>query len=85
MAWEYVCGVFNVSILSTPFMYVGSKKTIIMVVIMLILEWVTRRKEHSLQYNKNNPSWVAWICSLVMVLIILEFGGNSQSFIYFQF
>jgi len=41
MAWEYVCGVFNVSILSAPFMYVGSKKTIIMVVIMLILEWVT--------------------------------------------
>ena len=84
-AWEYVCGIFNDSLLSMPFLYVGTKKTLLMVVSMLVLEWISRRKEHSLQYNNNVPSWMAWICSLVIVLIILEYGGNSQSFIYFQF
>ena len=85
LAWEYLCRIFNVSILSIPFMYVGTKKTVLMISIMLILEWVTRRKEHSLQYNPNTPSWLAWICSMALVLVMLEFAGNSQSFIYFQF
>jgi D-alanyl-lipoteichoic acid acyltransferase DltB (MBOAT superfamily) len=85
MAWEYICGVFDVSVISLPFMYVGTKKTLLMVAIMLIMEWVSRRRDHALQYNKSIPLWLTWICSLAIVLIILEFGGNSQSFIYFQF
>ena len=84
-AWEYFCGMCNESLLSKPFLYVGTKRTMLLVAVMLVVEWITRRKEHALQYGTKIPSWLAWICSAVIVLIILEFGGNSQSFIYFQF
>ena len=84
-AWEYICGIVNVSLFKFPFMYVGTKKSLLLVAIMLSLEWLTRRKEHALQYNPNTPSWLAWICSMALVLVLLEFACNNQSFIYFQF
>ena len=84
-AWEYVCGICDKSLFSMPFMYVGMKKSLLMVILLLVLEWIKRSKEHPLQYNKIIPSWLSWIFSMAIVLIILEFGGNSQSFIYFQF
>jgi D-alanyl-lipoteichoic acid acyltransferase DltB (MBOAT superfamily) len=84
-AWEYVCGMCNASIISMPMMYVGTKKSLMLATVMLVLEWLTRRKEHALQYNRRFPSWAAWIFSMLMILLMLEYTGNSQSFIYFQF
>ena len=84
-AWQYVCGMVDGSLFSLPFMYVGTKKALLMVVVMLLMEWITRKKEHALQYSNRLPSWVPWIGSFAVVLLILEFGGHSQSFIYFQF
>jgi D-alanyl-lipoteichoic acid acyltransferase DltB (MBOAT superfamily) len=84
-AWNIICSIFNTSLFEMPFMYVGTKKRLLLVAIMLVLEWISRKKEHVLQYNSNMPSWLAWICSLAIALIMLEFTGNSQSFIYFQF
>lgn len=84
-ACQFVCGVFSSSLFSLPFVFVGTKKTVLMLALMLIVEWFTRTKEHALQYSKSIPSWLTWLSSFVMVLLILEFGGHSQSFIYFQF
>lgn len=84
-AWEYFCGMCNTSLFSKPFLYVGTKRTMLLIAVMIVIEWITRRKEHALQYGPKIPSWLAWIFSAVIVLIILEYGGNSQSFIYFQF
>ena len=83
-AWEYVCGMCNASIINMPMMYVGTKKSLMLATVMLVLEWLTRRKEHALQYSRRFPSWAAWIFSMLMVLLMLEYAGNSQSFIYFQ-
>lgn len=84
-AWEYVGGICNASLFSAPFLYVGTKKTLLLMALLLIVEWFTRKKEHALQYGAKMPSWLTWTCSMLMVLIMLEFAGNSQSFIYFQF
>ena len=84
-AWEYFCGMCNTSLFSKPFLYAGTKKTMLLVLVIMVIEWITRRKEHALQYDTKFPSWLAWIFSAAIVLIILEYGGNSQSFIYFQF
>ena len=84
-AWEYFCGMCNTSLFSKPFLYVGTKRTMLLIAVMIVIAWITRRQEHALQYGPKIPSWLAWIFSAVIVLIILEYGGNSQSFIYFQF
>ena len=84
-AWQYLCGIVDGSLFSLPFMYVGTKKALLMVAVMSLMEWITRSKEHALQYSNKLPSWVPWLGSFAIVLLILEFGGHSQSFIYFQF
>ena len=84
-AWEFVSRMCDKSLFEIPFLFVGTKKALFFVVIMLVLEWFTRGKGHVLQYGPKMPSWLAWICSMAVVLIMLEFAGNSQSFIYFQF
>ena len=84
-AWGYLGGLFSSSLFSVPFLFVGTKKTLLMVAVMLVLEWFTRSKEHALQFDKTTKPWLAWVFSLAVVLMILEFSTVSQSFIYFQF
>ena len=84
-AWGYLDRLFSSSLFSMPFLFVGTKKTLLMVAVMLVIEWLTRRKEHPLQFNKTTKPWLAWAFSLAVVLVILEFSTASQSFIYFQF
>ena len=84
-AWRIYDGIFSGSLFEMPFMYVGTKKALLFVAFMFVLEWITRKRDHALQYGKNIPSWLAWVFSMALMLIVLEFAGNSQSFIYFQF
>jgi len=73
------------SLFTMPFLYVGTKRNILFAFIMLLVEWINRRKEHGLQYSEKLPSWLQGVISVSLVLIMLEFASNSQSFIYFQF
>lgn len=84
-AWVYLCGLCDRSLFSMPFIYVSTKRNLLFVFVMLLIEWLTRKKEHALQYGKRIPSWLAIIISLSFILAMLEFATNSQSFIYFQF
>ena len=84
-AWGYVCGMVDPSLFTTPLLLVGTKKSLLLVLLMLVLEWVARDKEHVLQYPFRMPSWMSWTMTLSMVLVIMEFAANGQSFIYFQF
>jgi D-alanyl-lipoteichoic acid acyltransferase DltB (MBOAT superfamily) len=76
---------FNTSLFSMPFLYVGTKKAAMFIVVMLSIEWFTRTKEHGLQYGFKVPTWVKPLISFALVIILLEFSAASKSFIYFQF
>lgn len=84
-AWEYVRGIFHCSVFAMPFLYVGTKKSLLFLFVMLFVEWIGRQKEHPMQYDKAFPEWLKVVISLLIVAAILEFANNSQSFIYFQF
>ena len=77
--------IFSDSLFEPPFMYIGTVKTLLLAALMLALEWFARGRDHALQYGKNTPPWLVWVCSLALVLMMLEFAAESQSFIYFQF
>ena len=83
-AWEYLGTMMDNSLISVPFLYVGTKKAVLFAVVMLLIEWLSRRKEHCFQLEFV-PMWVRVACCYLLVLTILEFGAQSQSFIYFQF
>ena len=83
-AWEVILGIMNSSLFAAPMMMVGLKKTMFVIFIMLLVEWMNRSKEHGLSIG-NLPVWLRIASCYVLILMVLELGGNSQSFIYFQF
>ncbi len=84
-AWGYLCGVFNPSLFTVPFLFVGTRKCVLLVLLMLALEWLTRNKEHALQYSASLSLWLVWLFDALVVLAVLQFGSDGHLFIYFQF
>jgi len=75
-----------------PCLPVSGKKAILYIVILLIIEWIQREKEHSLQLmpgvlasQPRNKSLLRWGTYLLISLIVLLFAGTQAEFIYFQF
>jgi len=57
----------------------------IFVMIMLVVEWLQRDKEHGLELSHMKP-WVKWVVCFLMAIMIYCFTDNKiGSFIYFQF
>jgi len=84
-AWEYIMSIFDSSLLTMPFLYVGTKKALFFALLMLLVEWFFRKKDFALQLSSSCHDWVPFIVCYSLIIIIMEFGANSQSFIYFQF
>ena len=83
-AWEIMKGICDVSLVSMPMVIVGIKRTLFFIAIMLIVEWLDRNNEHAFSLN-GFPIWARVTIIYVLILCMMEFMGNSQSFIYFQF
>ena len=82
--WEYICSIGNTSLFAFPMIISGLKRTLFFIVIMLIVEWFDRNEEHGFALSIL-PQWARIITIYILILCMLEFAGNSQSFIYFQF
>lgn len=83
-AWCYITSTINLSLIDMPLYIVGLKKTLLMVVLLLFVEWCTRTYEHNFNLSKI-PLWGRVCVYYGLILIILLFKASSQSFIYFQF
>ena len=83
-AWSIMKGICDVSLFSMPMIIVGVKRTLLFIVVMLFVEWIDRDKEHALSLS-GLPQWARFIVLYGLILIMLEYMGHSQSFIYFQF
>jgi alginate O-acetyltransferase complex protein AlgI len=61
-------------------------KSIIMIIILVIVEWLQRRKSHALEVHSYPVifRWIIYIISMAIFIYFGEFGGKQQ-FIYFQF
>lgn len=60
-------------------------KPFIFIFILIIVEWFQRKKNHGLQLDHVKNVLIRWAIYGTMLLIILLFGADSDSFIYFQF
>ena len=80
----YLGRIFSKSLFTYP--EISSKKIFLFIIIMIVIEWFQRNKQHALQFetNKINVS-LRWITYFVIVFIIILFGGSREEFIYFQF
>lgn len=83
-AFSYLNIMFSKTIFRIP--EVVSLKTVIFIVLLLLIEWLQRNKQHALQFdNINSKRLVRWCIYSVVIVAIMIFGGNQQQFIYFQF
>ena len=92
MAWDYVRGICDESLFTGPYLinrmfYIS---TFIFIVLMLVVEWLFRAKEHELHitnYVRLSKLQVVlyWVFLYLLVIVLVMFSASSKTFIYFQF
>ena len=87
-AWEYICGMCNISLLSIPFLhnryfYIPLFTCLIL---MLTIEWINRDKSHPFDLAQVNSHIIKYAIYFVIITLIIFFTPATPSpFIYFQF
>ncbi len=72
--------IFSTSLFQVPVL----SKTFIFVIVMLVVEWINREKEHPFQISIKSKL-LRYIIYYAIMLTIILFSGNQETFIYFQF
>lgn len=82
---QYISTIFDFSNFGLPFMYVGTKKAVLFSVILILIEWITRKEKYPLRALDSFPYWIQIVAMYFLILGICEFAQGGQSFIYFQY
>ena len=86
-AFRFFSGIVSTSLFSMPSLPV-KKATMLFMLIVLILEWVTRKKEHPLQFSTDGIfryTAVRYLLYAGIGILLFVFAGEVETFIYFQF
>jgi alginate O-acetyltransferase complex protein AlgI len=81
-AFNYLARIANVKNYGFPS---TDLKPFLYIFILIFVEWFQRKKQHGLEIDHIKSSILRWSIYALLLLIILIFGANSDSFIYFQF
>lgn len=60
-------------------------RTFCFVALLLVVEWVQRKREHGLDMTGVHSGMARYACYLVTLVLIFVFGVFNETFIYFQF
>ena len=83
-ASDYLARLFSPSLFEVSFPH--GKRALIYCLVLLVIEWMQREKEHALQINKEIKSPVVrWGIYYILIFIIVFLQGTPADFIYFQF
>ena len=83
-AWNYLKGICSTSLFSRPDAS-GVTGFAVAIVIMLLVEWFQRDKEHGFDLSGIKWGVVRYAAYLVVLFLTFAFGGHAVNFIYFQF
>ncbi|NVK53910.1 MAG: MBOAT family protein [Flavobacteriaceae bacterium] len=85
-AWNYLNHLFSSSILSKPEMNVRVYLFMTLSIIFIVMEWLGRREEFSIQRMAfNKPAVIRYGLYYGLVMAVFLFARKEQEFIYFQF
>lgn len=79
--WGYVTSMFSNFTVNES---VQGKKVFIFIAILVVIEWINRRKEHAFAIDLKQR-WLRWSLYLITALLCLTEAGKQAQFIYFQF
>ena len=80
-AFSYIEHMFSVSLFTIP----QRRETIPLILILIVVEWIQRKKQHGLEIDGIKFAALRWAIYYLVIFVILNFGGSQQQFIYFQF
>jgi Predicted membrane protein involved in D-alanine export len=83
-AWNYMKGICSTSLFSRPDVS-GVTGFAVAIVIMLLVEWLQRDKEHGFDLSGIKRGVVRYAAYLAVLFLTFAFGGHAVNFIYFQF
>lgn len=85
-AWDFFCVLCDISLFTIPFLKTRDYYIPLFaaITLLLLIEWVTRYKEHGLQILSNAGIWRYVVYAFFMAYIVM-FYGEHVTFIYFQF
>ena len=89
-AFSYISRLFSLSLFSLDIgeYEVGRIKVLlsgVMILVLLLVEWVGRDKEHALSNFGIKQKWLRYLFYYFILFCILVYKGSDQRFIYFQF
>ncbi len=82
-AIQYVSKIFSYSLFTYPEIF--PKKAMAFIVLLVFVEWFQRHKNHALQIEKRFNRYSRWFIYYAIVILMIEYGGEAQEFVYFQF
>ena len=85
-AADYIFSIFTHPIIG--YGIIDGKKWFIAGLVLLFIEWIQRTKQHALQFPNEGIfkfRLARWGIYYIIICLIFNFAGSSQSFIYFQF
>ena len=81
-ATEFICRIFTRW--QNPFT-VSLLPTMAYLVILLVIEWIQRNKEHALDLNGIHSHFVKYVIYYTLIITMFLAYHGSETFIYFQF
>lgn len=86
-AWGYFCGICNKSLFTVPWLNLKSYylPVVFSIFVLLVVEWLQRDKEHAFDLSGIKSHVLKFAIYYLMVVVLFWFGGQSETFIYFQF
>ncbi len=86
-AFYYYKQIFSNSLFAFPKLPSNSSKLVIpFILVMVIVEWLQRKKEYVLQIDNIENSFIKWSIYYCLIFIIILLGTTSENqFIYFKF
>ena len=85
-AVDYLASMFSNKFFDSSMLF--GKKYLCFGLLLLLVEWLQRNKQHALQLPAIKPfnyRVMRWSIYYAVILIIATYSGKSQTFIYFQF
>lgn len=85
---QYLCGMWQWGTLRASYRFFVQSDiriTTWLCMLMLVVEWLCRNKSHTFDISFIKYKWVRFVVYYCLILLILAFGIEKQTFIYFQF
>lgn len=81
-AFSYFSHMFSRSLFTVPTEF---RSPLPWILLLVVVEWLQRNKEHGLSIDPIRPRLVRWSIYLVLVVIVVGGFTEQRDFIYFQF